>query len=193
TGELAVGEYVATVTATNSAGSSTATGTVTIQAVVLAPVVTINPLTATAGTVTITGTISNPTATLTLTINGGTHTPEIDGNDWSLQITLSAGEYPTTITAENAGGSDSDSVTVVVEAPVVVEPGVVPCFDPYTVKIRRAAPPCSGETDAKGNEQLSIYNGHPAKDFVRALDSKGNPLPLKGVYRMVIEAENTKT
>src|SRR5690606_38885569 len=116
TGELAVGEYVATVTATNSAGSSTATGTVTIQAVVLAPAVTINPLTAAAGTVTITGTISDPAADLTLTINDGTHTPEIDGNDWSLQITLSAGEYPTTITAENAGGSDSDSVTVVVEA-----------------------------------------------------------------------------
>src|SRR5690606_1415177 len=99
-----------------------------------------------------------------------------------------------TASATNEHGlTGTATAAITIEAPVVVEPGVAPCFDPYTVKIRRAAPPCSGETDAKGNEQLIIYNGHPAKDFIRALDSKGNPLPLKGVYRMVIEAENTKT
>lgn len=94
--------------AQNAAGlDNTASTSTSITFDSQAPTITITPLTTNDTTPTLTGTISDSTATVKVTVNGTEFTATISGNTWTANVTttLAAGTYPVTATATDPAGN----------------------------------------------------------------------------------------
>lgn len=90
------------------------------------PSVTVNALTTSDTTPTVSGVCDDPTAVLSLTVDGVTYTPA-KGTTWSQTLnTLAVGEYLMTVTATDAADNvGSDSATLIIEAEGTVYPETV--------------------------------------------------------------------
>lgn len=114
---LTDGIYEVVATATNATGTTTDTtaNELTVNTAGPAiPIVTVNAQTAATATPTITGTVSDPAATVSVTV--GTQpaiNATITGNTWSATVTapLDNGTYEVAATATNAAGTGTDTTT----------------------------------------------------------------------------------
>jgi hypothetical protein len=96
----------------------------------IAPIVTINPVSTTSTSPALSGTIDDPTAVVSVTINGVTYTALNDGiGGWSLSAgiispVLSAGTYDVIVSAvDTLGNTGSDTTTNELVITAVTVPG----------------------------------------------------------------------
>jgi hypothetical protein len=109
-GQGAVTVSVAAGVATDTAGNpSLASNVLTRTLDTVAPTVSSDSLTTSNNTPTITGTVSDPTASVSVTIAGNTMAAHVSGTTWSLAITsaLADGPYDIVATATDPAGNTS--------------------------------------------------------------------------------------
>jgi len=113
---LANGTYDITASATDEAGNigtitNTAGLTVNVSASNTNPVVTVNPLITNRTTPTLSGTVSDSTATVSVLVNGITIAATLNGNVWTADVpnadALAPGSYDIAVTATDSGGTGS--------------------------------------------------------------------------------------
>ena len=125
---LIEGTYNVSVTATDTdgnAGTDTTTNELTIEPApdVTAPVVTVNGLTTTDTTPTLTGTVDDAGATIEVTVNGQTFTATNNGATWTINwpTALIEGTYNVSVIATDAAGNagtDTTTNELTIDAPV---------------------------------------------------------------------------
>ncbi len=125
---LADGTYDISVTATDAAGnvgSNTATSGLVIDATPsgTAPGVTVNPLTTNNATPTLSGTVSDPVASVQVTVDSQTFAATVVGNTWTATVPTGLAEntYTVDVSATDGGGTGNGSGQLIVDttAPVV--------------------------------------------------------------------------
>lgn len=140
---LDVGAHTLMISATNAGGTGTATYTWTVTAPppppVGAPAVTVSsgpPTSTTSTAATITFAVSDPTATVTCSIDAAPASPCV--NSWSA-AGLPVGTHTVTVAATNSGGTGTATYTWTITAPPVPAP---------TVTILNGPPPTGSSTAA---------------------------------------------
>jgi cyclophilin family peptidyl-prolyl cis-trans isomerase len=88
-----------------------ASNTVSVTYDSIAPSVTVTPQTTNSTLPTIGGTVSDPTATVNVTVNGQTYAATVTGTSWIAPVTtaLADGTYPVTATATDPAGNSTTS------------------------------------------------------------------------------------
>jgi hypothetical protein len=147
-----------------------ASNTLTITFDNVAPVVTINPLTTSDSTPTLTGTVDDPNATVTVTVGGQTFQATVTGTTWSgtVPTPLADGTYTISVTAVDPASNTTtemlpDGLVITSAAPMVTitttEPNPTTANPiPFTVTFDQ---PVTGFTI----DGLTITNG-TASNFV---------------------------
>ena len=133
---LADGTYDVSVTATDALGNAGADGSTNELTIdTTAPIVTVTGLTTVDNTPALTGTVSDPTATVDVTVNGATYAATNNGDgtwtlaDDTIAPALADGTYDVSVTATDALGNagtdgSTNELTVDTTAPIVTVTGL---------------------------------------------------------------------
>ena len=168
---LADGTYDVSVTATDAVGNVGSDASVDELVVdTTAPVVTVTGLSTADNTPQLTGTVSDPTATVEVTVNGSTYTATNNGDgtwtlaDNSIAPALADGTYDVSVTATDAVGNvgtdaSVDELVIDTTAPVVTVNGLSTADNTPQLTGTVSDPTATVEVTVNGTTYTATNNG----------------------------------